>query len=41
MAGLFVVSGLNHKRKVALRQAQGERIGFLFAEDGFYESYSI
>jgi hypothetical protein len=41
MASPFVVSpeldeGSNHERKVALRQAQGERIWFQFSEDGFF-----
>jgi hypothetical protein len=42
----FALSLLNHERTVALRsfdmfRMQGERIGLSFAEDGFYESYSI
>jgi hypothetical protein len=42
----FVVSpeldkGANHERKVALRQAQDERIGLSLSEDDFYEGYSI
>ena len=41
MAIPFVVSLSNHERKVALRQAQGERIGLSFSEDDFYEGYSI